>query len=516
MSWNVKEYGASGDSKTLDTKAFQAAIDACYDAGGGEVLVPNGCYCLGLIELYSHVHLVLDKEARLLASFNLYDFDKGIRSTLNKVETPTFDACDYDGSPTKYFIYACHAEDIAITGEGTIDGNEELFYGTITPWHIDGSFYPRVPLIYFEDCRNVTLKDVTLTKSAFWTVHLVGCEHGLIDGLKIKNNLKLANCDGIDPDHCKHFLIQNCWIEAADDCIVFKATRQGKKYGACEDIIVQNCTLTSTSAAIKFGTETVSDIHHIAVRDCKIVGSNRGICLQLRDEGSLHHLTFQNIQIETKRFSPLHWWGKAEPIAITAVQRKEDSLLGSIYDIDFSHLEMDAENGIFIYGTRRNIYSIHMTDMNLLLKRKTAWPMDSHDIRPYYGNGLMLDDGCNVGYFYSCFDIELDRFKYQMDENMKSHIKEEFYLFDSNSLKMNKLDLFNHINDIHTTILGEERIRKNVNLYDQDVIQWTKDVILNPKSSILCCSKNYYVLLDCYKICINKSSYTIITAHTRK
>ena len=87
------------------------------------------------------------------------------------------------------------------------DGNEEAFYGEVNKYHIEGSFYPRVPLMYIEDVKNLTLKECTLTHSGFWTVHLVGCRDVLIDGIRILNNLRMANCDGIDPDHCQNVRI---------------------------------------------------------------------------------------------------------------------------------------------------------------------------------------------------------------------------------------------------------------------------------------------------------------------
>lgn len=103
---------------------------------------------------------------------------------------------------------------MAITGFGKIDGNEEIFYGKVTKWHIDGYFYPRVPLLFLENVRHLTIQQVTLTGSAFWTTHLVGCKEVLIEGIRIINNLRLANCDGIDPDHCNNVRISTVILNA--------------------------------------------------------------------------------------------------------------------------------------------------------------------------------------------------------------------------------------------------------------------------------------------------------------
>ena len=282
MTYNIINFGAVGDGVTNDGKAIQAAIDECSENGGGRVLFPGGkVFRSGTIILRSYVEMHFEMGAVLKASDNLEDFNLFHSSAAEtKVEIPTYENCEYTGCPTLYFLYAKDCEYISLTGYGKIDGNEEIFYGRVTPWHIDGAFYPRVPMLFLENVRQLSLREVTLTKSAFWTVHMVGCEDVLIDGIRILNNLRLANCDGIDPDHCKNVRIVNCHIESADDCIVFKNTEDAKAYGSCENILVSNCTLISTSAAIKFGTESESTFRNFVIQNCNISRTNRGISLQ--------------------------------------------------------------------------------------------------------------------------------------------------------------------------------------------------------------------------------------------
>ena len=105
----------------------------------------------------------------------------------------------------------------------------------------------------------------------------------LIDGIRLLNNLKMANSDGIDPDRCLNVRISNCHIERGDDAIVLKNSGDYKKYGPCENMVVADCTLVSTSAAIKFGTEGESDFRNILVENCCISRSNRGISIRIRD-----------------------------------------------------------------------------------------------------------------------------------------------------------------------------------------------------------------------------------------
>ncbi|MCR4867645.1 MAG: glycoside hydrolase family 28 protein [Lachnospiraceae bacterium] len=386
MIYNVQDYGAIGDGSHNDSSAIQAAIDACFANGGGRVVLSNDhIYRSGTIILRSNVDFHIEQRAVLKASDNIKDFDIFSKDSASshEIKVPTYENCEYQGCPTLFFLYAKDEDNISLSGEGTIDGNEEIFYGEITPWHIDGSFYPRVPLMFFEHVKGLNIRDLTLCKSAFWTVHPIGCENVTIDNLFINNNLRLANCDGIDPDHCKDVSIKNCRIISADDCIVFKNTHYGSYYGPCENITVDNCYLTSTSAAIKFGTESEDVFRNITISNCEISNSNRGISIQLRDSGSVEDVHFENINIDCHMFSQEHWWGDGEPIALTAVARKSDTHVGRIRNISFNNITCNCENGIMIYGDKAtNINNISFSDLHMLLISKTGEIRSSRDLRP--------------------------------------------------------------------------------------------------------------------------------------
>lgn len=424
------------NNDSIHTTAINNAIIDCYNNGGGRVIFSSGkIYRSGTIYLLDNVELYFEDNAILMASDDVADFDiTGKSNEENGLDVPTWENCDYNGNPTKYFIYGVNKKNVSITGNGIIDGNEEIFYGKVSKYHIDGYFYPRVPLIYLIGCNNIKINNVTLRRSAFWTVHLVGCDTVAIDSVKILNNLRLANSDGIDPDHCKNVLIKNCYIEAADDCIVFKATESNEVFGACENIEVYNCTLMSTSAAIKFGTESVSDFKNIHIHDCDIIKSNRGISFQLRDCGNISNIRFENINIETKRFSPLEWWGKAEPINITAVKRRNDTFIGSISDITFKNINCDSENGIFIFGEDNiNIKNILFENVNVGLKAKTKWERNNHDLRPSYKYHL-IEGPINVIYCKNACDIILDGFSYSLDETISKELEDVFFFSNTKNV----------------------------------------------------------------------------------
>lgn len=397
MDYNVLQFGAAGDGITNDTASIQSAIDACGAAGGGRVIFPGGkTYRSGALVLCSNLELHLEMGAILKGSDSLSDYVLfGEKTSARKDHNvPSYENCEFNGTPTHYFLYGRDCENIAITGFGKIDGNEEIFYGEVTKWHIEGSFYPRAPMLFLENVSHLTIRDVTLANSAFWTLHLVGCRDVLIDGIRILNNLRMANCDGIDPDHCQNVRISNCHIECADDCIVFKNTAAAMQYGPCENITVSNCTLTSTSAAIKFGSESEALFRNILVENCVISRSNRGISLQLRDQGSIENVAFHNIAIDTRLFRREVFWGQAEPIAITVLPRKTDTQVGTVRNIRFSNIFCTGENGILLYGADPDsISGISFDNVQLELRSTTTHEKGFHDLRPtvsspFTGKGL--------------------------------------------------------------------------------------------------------------------------------
>lgn len=389
MEYSVLKFGAAGDGHANDTAAIQAAIDACRAAGGGRVILPGGhIYRSGALVLCSNLELHIGMGAVLKGSDDLSDYvlfgDK--TRTPEDSAVPSYENCEYDGAPGHYFLYAKGCTNVAITGLGAIDGNEQLFYGEVNRWHIEGRFYPRAPLIFIEDTERLTIRDVTLRSSAFWTVHLVGCRNVLVSGVRILNNLRMANCDGIDPDHCQNVRISDCHIECADDCIVFKNTAAAMKYGPCENITVSNCTLMSTSAAIKFGTESEALFRNILVQNCVIRSSNRGISIQLRDKGSIENVSFQNIAIDTRLFHPEMYWGQAEPIAVTVLPRKPDTAVGTVRGLSFRDIMATGENGILLYGERPgDIRDLRFEGVCVHIRAVTDYEKGRHDLRPTSG-----------------------------------------------------------------------------------------------------------------------------------
>lgn len=433
MIYNILDFGAVGDGIANDAAAIQNAIDTCSKAGGGRVVLPGArIYNSGSIILKSNVDFHLEMGAVLKASDNLEDYyplANGGKIVAHKSGLPSFLNSEYAGRPFHAFIYGLNQKNVCISGYGTIDANERIFRGHNSGYHIEGTYYPRIPLMLLEDFEQLTIKNVTMINCAFWTVHLVGCRDVLIDGIRLINNLQMANSDGIDPDHCQNVRITNCYIECGDDAIVFKNSGDYKKYGPCENIVVSGCTLVSTSAAIKFGTEGESDFRNIIVDNCIINRSNRGISLQVRDGGNVENVFFSNIIIETRRFSH-EWWGRAEPICITAIDRKPGVKAGKVKNIKFQNISCKGENGIFISGSEDNfIEDVVFDNVNVVLEKTSKWEVDGYDIRPCEGDGSVKRKIAGI-YVDNAKNITFNRLRTEVKDNFKEYFDKDVELLD--------------------------------------------------------------------------------------
>ena len=393
--YNPIQFGAIGDGKTDDAEAIQRAIDRCTADGGGTVLLTNGhTFLAGPIQLKSNVELHLEPTAVLLAhpDERLYRLS-------------AFGANEGEGM---MWIYADGADNISITGKGTIDGNGVAFMGA----ELDDSyelkpvttFDPRPHVLTLTGVRNLTVRDVTIREGAYWTLHLVGCDGAVIDGINLLNNLKIRNGDGIDLDHSRNVRIANCHITSGDDCICLKNRRETEKYGSCHDIVVTNCVMTSRSCAIKIGSENMDSIYNVLFDNCIIRASNRGLGIQNRDEGTVTDVVFSNIMLDCQLWSDV-WWGKAEPIYVTSYPRANgnhkdanwrfpkgqiEGRCGEVSRIWFNNIQATSENGCFIGGdTAEKVHHIYFNNVNLFLHKTTSYEGGVYDKRPCKGEGFV-------------------------------------------------------------------------------------------------------------------------------
>jgi polygalacturonase len=316
--FNIKDFGGVADGKTDNKKAFERAIKACNENGGGKVLVPKGNYIVhGAIHLLSNTNLYLEKEAVIRFGTNPQDY-------LPAVKVRWEGTVCYNYSP---LIYAYQQENLAITGEGLLDGQTE---GTWSLWKKDNNgknqdndkkilrqmgndlisedkrvfgenHYLRPSLIEFYECKNILLEGFTAKSSPFWTIHPVFSKNLTIRNLTIRKGT--TNDDGIDPDSCEDVLIENCDIDTDDDPIAIKAGRDNDAWGrkGTQNVIVRNCKFKSNVGnAFCIGSEMSGGVQNVFVENCVTSDTPNGINFKcnLDRGGSIKNIFVRNMTFE--------------------------------------------------------------------------------------------------------------------------------------------------------------------------------------------------------------------------
>ncbi|MEQ8556535.1 MAG: glycoside hydrolase family 28 protein [Cyclobacteriaceae bacterium] len=276
--FNIKDFGAVGDSVTLDTKAIQSAIDACTSSGGGLVWVPAGDYIMGTIQLKSNVTLSLDYGASLLGSLNIADYD----TTITKPREGNVEC----------LIFAENATNITIEGLGTIDGRGTHIAFPRGPAR--GERNPRPRLIRMENCNQLRFAGVTFKRPAFWGIHLIDCTNIHFDAITVRFRNNNYNNDGLDLDGCQNVLIENSDIVAGDDAICLKSS-----LNPCRNYTIRNCRVASNTSPLKFGTSSFGGFIDINVTNCYFYDSPMGaIKLELVDGGKMENINISRITME--------------------------------------------------------------------------------------------------------------------------------------------------------------------------------------------------------------------------
>jgi polygalacturonase len=272
--FNVRDFGAKGDGKTLNTKAIQAAIDACNKENGGTVLIPAGDFICGTVELKSNVTLHLSAQGRLLGSTNREDYVAG------KGVPP--------GNGNIVFIYAVNAVNITIEGRGTIDGNGQAFYNgkgdnTGPGQHGVGGNFDRPHLIVFYECTNFLVRDVFLTRSAYHCFRILHCKQVQLQGIRIYNRVNKNN-DGFHFNDSQYVHITNCDIQCQDDaCALF---------GSNQFVTITNCSFSTRWSIFRFGS---GEAQNIVVSNC-LIYETYGCPVKISSgKARVENLSFSNI-----------------------------------------------------------------------------------------------------------------------------------------------------------------------------------------------------------------------------
>ena len=314
-TYNVKDYGATGNGKTLDHTAINRAIDAAATNGGGQVILPAGTYLCGSIRLKSNIDLHLSAGAKILAapaSMKAYD------------ESEVFGAPEYQDGGHTYFhnslIWAESQQNVSITGMGMIDGEGLTKRDTEKAGNVQGgSIGTGDKAIALKLCRNITIRDITIYRGGHFAIIITGCEIGTIDNVTIDTNR-----DGIDIDCCKYLTVSNTKVNTPnDDAIVLKSSYALKKPVPCEHITITNCIVTGyklgtfldgtyipekvnwVCGRIKLGTESNGGYRNIAISNCTCMWSS-GLAFEEVDQGRMENIVVSNISLEHVHHYPIY------------------------------------------------------------------------------------------------------------------------------------------------------------------------------------------------------------------
>lgn len=305
-TFQATKYGAVADGKTLNTQAIQKAIDAAAKKGGVVTFAP-GQYLTGSIFLKKGVTLNIPQGVTLLGSQDLKDYPE-IPSRIAGVEMVWPAA----------LINILDQENVAITGQGTVDGQGKPFWDKYWAmrkeydakglrWIIDyDAKRPRTLLV--SNSSNISLKGITLQRAGFWTVHILYSKHVTADGLVIRNNIggHGPSTDGIDIDSSSYVLVQNCDIDCNDDNFCLKAGRDwdGLRVNRpTEYILIQNCVAGAGDGLFTCGSETSGGIRHVIARGLKAKGTKYGIRLKSATNrgGVVEDIVVEDIQMDGVR-----------------------------------------------------------------------------------------------------------------------------------------------------------------------------------------------------------------------
>jgi polygalacturonase len=313
QSFNIVDFGAQPGGRVLNTRYLQKAIDHAFEAGGGAVSMPPGIFLTGGLVLRSRVTLYLQAGAVLRGSTDVNDYEYHAGPPQEG---------DANG---RHLIFARDAEDIAIVGQGTIDGQGSAFWhrkrrprpkpeemwGDVIAWDYEPASQRRPsPMLEFAYCKNVRVEGVTLRNAAGWTMRPVACESVYIRGIRVRNPNFAPNTDGMDLTACRNVFVSDCDIATGDDAICIKSENSYGEMLPTKNITVTNCVLSTCCNGFKVGTATHGVVENIVFSNSVIYNDDNtplneratsGIALEMVDGGMLDGVTISNIRMQNAR-----------------------------------------------------------------------------------------------------------------------------------------------------------------------------------------------------------------------
>lgn len=310
----ITDFGATKDA--LCTEAIAKAIDAVHTLGGGRVVIPEGNWHTGPIHMKSNIELHIARGATVI-------FTEDRSAYLPVVLTNYEGIRCYNFSP---MIYGNGLTNIALTGEGRLEGNGPAFWEwskttlrgrdrlyammrdkTPVEERIFGTEEDalRSPFVQFLNCKNLLIENIYLHNSPFWSLHIVWSENVTVRGITIENQTNSPNTDGVNIDACNRVLVEGCrMITLGDDMYCLKAGRNEDAWEvgkACENVVIRNCRGIgkSSSGGIVIGSEMSGGVRNILAKNCEFEDNLNCIRIKSKDGrgGVVENIDFKNIRM---------------------------------------------------------------------------------------------------------------------------------------------------------------------------------------------------------------------------
>lgn len=307
----ITDYGVKRDSNLVQTEQIQAVIDRAAKDGGGVVVIPEGVYLSGSLFFKQGVNLLVEEQGVLKGSDRIRDF---------KLVTTRM-----EGQTLKYFAALVNADGVdgfTIAGKGTINGNgrnywEEFWIRRQYNRQCTNLEAMRPRLVYISNSKNVTVQDVNLINSPFWTNHLYRCEYVRYLGCHIfapTSGIKAPSSDAIDIDVCQNVLVHGCYMSVNDDAVVLKGGKgtwadQDPNNGPNHNIIIEDCHYGRVHGCLTLGSESLHD-RNVILRRCTFTDANRVLWLKMRPDTPQHYeyVTVEDVSGDCSSFLVVRPW----------------------------------------------------------------------------------------------------------------------------------------------------------------------------------------------------------------
>ncbi|MBQ2523736.1 MAG: exopolygalacturonase [Prevotella sp.] len=370
----ITEYGVKNDSSIVQTDAIQKVIDLAASNGGGVIVIPRGTYLSGSLFFKQGTHLYVEEGGTLKGSDRIANF--------KILETRI------EGQTCKYFSALVNADGIdgfVIAGKGTINGDGRHYWEEFwirRQWNREctNKDAQRPRLTYISNCKNVTVQDVRLINSPFWTNHIYKSDHARYIDCYIyapTSGIKAPSSDAIDIDVCHDVLVHGCYMNVNDDAVVLKGGKgtwadKDANNGPNYNILIQNCHYGTVHGCLTLGSESVHD-RNVIIRNCHADNANRVIWLKMRPDTPQHYeyVTVENFTGKTGSFLVVRPWTQ-----FFQPENREDMPLSTCNNIVMKNINMECKN-FFDVGASDKYKLIDFTFENIDVKdQKNAFTKD--------------------------------------------------------------------------------------------------------------------------------------------